>query len=121
MLEGRNAMIFGIGVPLTVQNAHSGPLEDLFEAVESLAEALAELEDCKPNLLDSTLSADKSTNIVVVEVSMEANSIGQALDEGLSCIRAGIHATGGATPGWEKSFEDAVAVGEFTSREIISA
>lgn len=114
-------MIFGIAVPLTVMNAHSGPPADLFEAVEALAEALANLEDCKPSLLDSTLSADRSNNLVVVEVSIEADSIGQALDEGLSCIRAGIHATGGGTPGWEKSFDDSVAVGHVTTREIISA
>ncbi len=113
-------MIFGIGVPLTVMNAHSGPPDDLFEAVESLTEALADLEDCNRSLLDSTLSADKSTNQVVVEVSIEADSIDQALDEGQSCIRAAIHAAGGGTPGWEKSFEDAIAVGEFTTREIVS-
>lgn len=109
-------MIYGIGIPLDV----TGPPDvDLFGSVERLADALADLEDCVPELKDSTLSADKTTNTVRVEVSIAADSIGDALNQALACIRTAIHTIGDGTPGWENLMTP--AEGEYTSREIVPA
>jgi hypothetical protein len=101
-------MMFGIGIPLTVRNEVDEIPDDLFEGVDKLAEALSDLEECDKSLLDSSLSADKGEGRVIVEVTVDAATLGAAVDKALGSVRAAIHAIGDGTPGWEDTFKDAL-------------
>lgn len=105
-------MKVGVGIPLRV----SCPPERFFGSVDRVGDELIDLEACSPELLDSTFSADLEDSSVVVEVSVEAETIGQALDLAVSFVRTAIHAAGAGTPGWEN--HPPIISGEMTTREI---
>lgn len=105
-------MKFGVGIPLHV----FCPPERFFDSVERVGDALIDLEACSPELLDSTFSANLDDLSVLVEVSVEAKTVGGALDLAVSFIRTAIHAAGDRTPGWES--RPPIINGDLTTREI---
>ena len=80
-------MKYGLVVPMIV----TGGGDDLLDMADEVTEALANLEECSPELLDCAVSADAGTRTVVVELTVEAESVGKATDLGLSYIRTAIH------------------------------
>lgn len=90
-------MKYGIHVDLRVE-ATAG--DDLVAEVEAIVEHLIELEDTTA-LLDSTIALNLAAMSVEADLTVEASTAGEALDLGVSVLRSAIHATGGATPGWE--------------------
>lgn len=76
---------------------------DLLTALDAVAEELGNLEDGHGDLLDSTVGLAAAQGEVEIDVTVLAHSPGQAVDLGLSCVRAAIQATGGATPEWDEA------------------
>jgi len=68
----------------------------------NLMEQLLALENAGCGIHSAAVSADLGTSEVQVEVSVDADSKEIGLSVAQSCIRAAIHATGGATLDWEK-------------------
>jgi|NGEPerStandDraft_6_1074524.scaffolds.fasta_scaffold74734_1 hypothetical protein len=66
-----------------------------------LMDELLALESAGCGIHSSAVSADLGASEVEIEVSIDADSKETALGVAQSCMRAAIHATGGATPGWE--------------------
>lgn len=88
---------------LTIQEIqHIGPgtCESL---LESLMDALLDLEDADGTIMDPDLAADVSTGRVDVQMTVEAEDPAVAIVKALATLRSAIHAIGGATPGWETS------------------
>jgi hypothetical protein len=72
-------------------------------AAGKLMEQLLALEDAGCGIHSSAVSADLGASQFQVEVSIDADSKKIALSVAQPCIRAAIHATGGATPEWEQA------------------
>jgi hypothetical protein len=72
-------------------------------AAGKLMEQLLALEDAGCGIHSSAVSADLGASRVAVEVSIDAESEKVALSVAQSCMRAAIHAAGGATSDWEKA------------------
>lgn len=77
------------------------PSFDAAAEVDDVVAHLIDLEDCTPELLDSTVGMDMNAQTIEVEVTIEAATAGAALDLAVSVLRSAIHAAGGSTPGWE--------------------
>ena len=72
-------------------------------AADKLMEQLLALENAGCGIHSSAVSADLGASQLEVEVSIDADSKKIALSVAQSCIRAAIHATGGATPEWQQA------------------
>lgn len=80
--------------------------DDPASEVEAVVDHLIELEECTPGLLDSTVGLDMGAQTLDVQITIEADTGGAALDQAVSCLRSAIHAAGGSTPGWEGDVEE---------------
>lgn len=67
---------------------------------DELADAVADLA----NVIDPDLGVDLERNTFDFCMSVDATDEVEALRVGISAVRAAIHVTGGATPGWEEHF-----------------
>jgi hypothetical protein len=92
-------MMFSVNVPVQV----SGYSGDLGDHIEQVVEQLADLNTCNDQLLDFAASSDAINGTAEFNVTVQAPSIEQAMNVGVSCIRAAIHAAGAATYGWDDS------------------
>lgn len=84
----------------------SGPdRAGLQDHVLDVSDHLVELEVHNAGLLDwslgTTIIQDGCAASIEAEFTIDAPTWGQALDEATGLIRTAIHASGGATPGWD--------------------
>ncbi|WP_105033479.1 hypothetical protein [Cryobacterium aureum] len=74
------------------------------DAFESAFDAIADaLYDCK-GIDNADLAGDLSTQIAIFSMDVDAEDEVTALTIGLGAARTALHASGGATPGWEDNF-----------------
>lgn len=91
-------MMYAAVIPIRV--ALGTPDADLGEGIDQVTDQLAVVDDRTPELLDYAVSSDAAVNTVVFEITADAGDEMEALAGAVSWVRAAIHATGGATPGW---------------------
>jgi hypothetical protein len=96
--EGDRAMMYEAVIPIRV--ALAGPGVDLSDAIDQVTDQLALIDERTPELLDYAVSSDTTDNTALFEVTIDADDEIEALAGAVSWVRAAIHATGGATPGW---------------------
>lgn len=95
-------MRYGVEIELR----YSGSSDDSPSEVEVIVDHLIDLEECTPGLLDSTVGLDMGAQTIEVQITIEADTGGAALDQAVACLRSAIHAAGGSTPGWEDGVEE---------------
>lgn len=100
-------MMYEAVIPIRVELADSA---NLGEAIDHVTNELALIDERTPELLDYAVSSDATDNSVIFEVTVDADDEMEALAGAVSWVRAAIHATGGATPGWSVSGVDSVSV-----------
>lgn len=93
-----------IQMRITFQFVSESDPEEIFNSV---ADALFELESTSETLLDADVTASLGENTVSLSVVGIGESIEEASENASSAIRAAIHASGGATPGWNQTVEAA--------------
>jgi hypothetical protein len=91
-------MMYEAVIPICVVLADSEA--DLGDAIDQVTDQLAVIDERTPELLDYAVSSDAANNTAVFEVTVDADDEMEALAGAVSWVRAAIHATGGATPGW---------------------
>lgn len=91
-------MMYAAVIPISV--AFGSPDADLGETIDQVTDQLALIDERTPEFLDYAISSDATDNSVVFEVTVDASDEMEALAGAVSWVRAAIHATGGATPGW---------------------
>lgn len=96
-------MRYGVQIDLHYMTDSS---DDLASEVEAVVDHLIDLEACTPGLLDSTVGLDMGARTLEVQITIEADTGGAALDQAVACLRSAIHTAGGSTPGWENDVED---------------
>ncbi|MCM3922844.1 hypothetical protein ND748_14385 [Frankia sp. AiPs1] len=79
-----------------------GPLDDLDEVSDRLADALYELHD----VIDPDLSTNLKTGRLDVTMIVDVATLEEALRTTLAATRAAVHATGGSTPDWDRMFRE---------------
>lgn len=109
-------MKFALRVFLTVSS--DGPDEQLTDEVEHVVEHLLDLEGCNEGLLDSAIGLDLSQRSVDVDLTVEAATYGEAIDQGLTYVRTAIHSSGGGTPKWEGGDREGVLAFEIDDRDM---
>lgn len=89
--------------------------EDLVGHVNQVMEELVKLEDAGCPIADAALSLDTGNQTVLVELIATGPTYPEAANQGLSSIRAAIHAAGGHTGkiDWQ-SLADILVPGEAT-------
>lgn len=100
-------MMYEAVIPIRVELAGS---VDLGDAIDQVTNELALIDERTPEMLDYAVSSDATDNAVVFELTIDADDEMEALAGAVSWVRAAIHATGGATPGWSVSGVDSVNV-----------
>jgi hypothetical protein len=109
MLErGDRAMMYEAVIPIRV--AFADPGIDLGDAVDQVTDQLALIDERTAELLDYAVSSDSTDNTALFEMTVDANDEMEALAGAVSWVRAAIHATGGATPGWSVGSVGSVSV-----------
>jgi hypothetical protein len=86
--------VISIRVALADPDAHLG------EAIDQVTDQLALIDERTPDLLDYAVSSDAGDSTAKFELTVDASDEMNALAGAVSWVRAAIHATGGATPGW---------------------
>jgi hypothetical protein len=76
---------------------------DLGDNIDEVVQELVKLEGCNGALLDFSADSDATDDTAAFAVTVEAESLEDALRTGTSCIRSAIHATGAATPDWDEA------------------
>ncbi|WP_083873602.1 hypothetical protein [Frankia sp. QA3] len=79
-----------------------GPLDDLDEVSDRLADAPYELHD----VIDFDLSTNLKTGRLDVTMIVDVTTLEQALRKTRAATRAAVHATGGAAPDWDQTFRE---------------
>jgi len=77
--------------------------EQLAKASDELMEQLLALEEAGCGIHSSAVSVDLGERSVELEVAVDGSEEGVVIAVARSCIRAAIHATGGATPDWDRA------------------
>ncbi len=90
--------------------ALGSPEADLGEAIDQVTDQLALIDERTPELLDYAVSSDATDDTAVFEITVDADDEMEALAGAASWVRAAIHATGGATPGWSVGGVGSVSV-----------
>lgn len=67
-----------------------------------IADALHECD----GITNQDLAGDVSTQIATFSMDIDSDDTVDAFSRGLAVVRTSLHAAGGATPGWEKHFEE---------------
>ncbi|MBW8484608.1 hypothetical protein [Actinomadura parmotrematis] len=78
-------------------------IDDVQECVDELLEALADLEEADPAIVDVDVTATLTTGDVEVNMCVEASDLAEAGQKLLATVRGALHRIGGDTPGWEKA------------------
>lgn len=99
---------YGIRVDLGMRFDSDEDQESVAGQVEAIIEHLIDLEDTNCGLVDSTIGLDLGKRVLEAELTVEAATRGAALDCGVACLRAAIHAAGGGTPDWDDEPETGV-------------
>jgi hypothetical protein len=76
---------------------------DFSQHLDGVMNALVALEKTDPRVSDSDYEATIATSFVRINCSATATSFDEATALAMATIRAGIHAAGGFTPGWESN------------------
>ena len=95
---------------IPIQVVFAGPGADLGKAIDQVTDQLALIDERTPKFLDYAVSSDAADNTVVFEITVDAGDEMGALAGAASWVRAAIHATGGATPGWSVGSVGSVSV-----------
>jgi hypothetical protein len=82
----------------TIELLITGPLDDLDEQTDRLADALYDIHDVTDPDLGGSLAAGRLDVTMIVE----AEDLVAAAQKALCAVRAAIHAAGDAAPGWEQ-------------------
>jgi hypothetical protein len=90
-------MMYEAVIPIRVELVGPG---DLGEVIDHVTDQLALIDETTPAMLDYAVSSDATDNTVIFELTVDAEDQMEALAGTVSWVRAAIHATGGATPGW---------------------
>jgi hypothetical protein len=101
-------MMYEAVIPIHVTLAD--PAVTLGDAIDQVTDQLALIDERTPALLDYAVSSDATDNTAVFEVTVDADDEIEALAGAVSWVRAAIHATGGATPGWSVGSVGSVSV-----------
>lgn len=98
-------------------------LSDPDAIFDSVSGALFELESVNDNLYDADVTAELETLNISLAIVGVGESIEAASAKASSAIRAAIHQSGGATPGWNETVEAArsQAVFRFLEQTAIPA
>ena len=97
-------------VRLTFEVSSEQSVEKVFEAV---ADALFELDASNPTLLDADVAATVAKNLISLAIIGMGECIDAASANAVSAIRTAIHASGGATPGWDEEVSPLVQASVF--------
>ena len=72
---------------------------------DSVSEALFDQEAASETLLDADVTSSLSENTISLSIVGTGETIEAASENASSAIRAAIHKSGGATPGWDETVE----------------
>ena len=75
------------------------------QVFDSVAQALFDQEAASETLLDADVTSSLTENTIALSVVGTGETIEDASENASSAIRAAIHKSGGATPGWDQSVE----------------
>ena len=75
------------------------------QVFDTVTEALFDLEAASETLLDADVTSSLSENTIALSVVGTGGTIEAASENASSAIRAAIHKSGGATPGWDQTVE----------------
>jgi phosphatidylserine/phosphatidylglycerophosphate/cardiolipin synthase-like enzyme len=89
---------------LTIQEITCAGPPAVGAQLDSLMDALLDLEAADSAIEDPDLAADVSTGQVEVQFMVDAADPAAAMVKALSALRAAIHAIGDAAPGWETTW-----------------
>lgn len=76
------------------------PAEELHEIGDRLMEELLRLEQANECMSDSSTSTDAERNELEIDMTVSAETRGEALDLALMLCRTAAHADGAHTPNW---------------------
>jgi hypothetical protein len=91
-----------IQMRITFQFISESAPEQVFDSV---TEALFDLEAASETLLDADVTSSLSENTISLSIVGTGETIEAASENASSAIRAAIHKSGGATPGWDQTVE----------------
>jgi hypothetical protein len=91
-----------IQMRITFQFISDSDPEQVFDSV---TEALFDQEAASATLLDADVTSSLSENTISLSVVATGETIEAASENASSAIRAAIHKSGGATPGWDQTVE----------------
>ena len=109
-----------IQLRLTFEFSSASEPEDIYDAVTN---ALFDLEAVSPSLHDADVTANLGKSTITLSVVGEGETFEAASANASSAIRSAIHASGGATVGWEETVETvrAQAVFKFMEQNSVPA
>lgn len=109
-----------IHMRLTFEFTSENAPEQIFDAV---TEALFDVESSNSTLHDADVSASLENRNISLAIVGTGESIEAASENASSAIRAAIHKSGGATPGWDETVEVArsQAVFKFLEQTAVPA
>jgi hypothetical protein len=91
-----------IQMRITFQFVSGSDPEHVFDSV---TEALFDQESASETLFDADVTSSLSENTISLAIGGTGETIEAASENASSAIRAAIHKSGGATPGWDQSLE----------------
>jgi hypothetical protein len=91
-----------IQMRITFQFISDNDPEQIFDSV---SEALFDQEAASETLLDADVTSSLSENTISLSLVGIGETIEAASENASSAIRAAIHKSGGATPGWDETVE----------------
>jgi hypothetical protein len=91
-----------IQMRITFQFISDSDPEQVFDSV---TEGLFDLEAASETLLDADVTSSLSENTISLSIVGTGETIEAASENASSAIRAAIHKSGGATPGWDQTVE----------------
>ena len=91
-----------IQIRITFQFISEADAEQVFDSV---TDALFALEAASETLLDADVTSSLSENTISLSIVGSGETIEDASENASSAIRAAIHKSGGATPGWDHTVE----------------
>ncbi len=93
-------------VALEMRFLVEGADKDDFEAIlDDLTDELSDLEDAHSDLLDAAVFVSVEERTLTIAATASGESFDDAESVAQSCIRAAIHATGGATEDWNDAMD----------------
>ncbi len=90
------------GFDVQDQNGNPLPAEELHGRGVELMNVLLDLEECNPDIADSTTYTEADQGHVVVELLVSADNEADALRKFMNVTRTAIHTAGGGTRFWSE-------------------